>query len=80
MIGKNVLFLEHVIRLSSFEKEFRSLKVSVIRGYINDSNVIPYKNLSKFELSLNASCISWKKKTIKFPIILKQLYILSLAV
>lgn len=54
--------------------------MSVIRGYINDSNVIPYKNLSKFELSLNASCISWKKKTIKFPIILKQLYILSLAV
>lgn len=79
MIGKNVLFLEHVIRLSSFEKEFRSLKVSVIRDYINDSNVIPYKNLSKFELSLNASCISWKKP-IKFPIILKQLYILSLAV
>lgn len=54
--------------------------MSVIRGYINDSNVIPYKNLSKFELSLNASCISWKKKPIKFPIILKQLYILSLAV
>lgn len=44
MIGKNVLFLEHVIRLSGFEKEFRSLKVSVIKGYINDSNVIPYKN------------------------------------
>lgn len=80
MIGKNVLFLEHVIRLSSFEKEFRSLKVSVIRGYINDSNVIPNKNLSKFQMSLNASCISWKKKPIKFPIILKQLYILSLAV
>lgn len=78
MIGKNVLFLEHVIRLSSFEKEFRSLKVSVIRGYINDSNVIPNKNLSKFQMSLNASCISWKKKKpIKFPIILKQLYILS---
>lgn len=60
MIGKNVLFLEHVIRLSGFEKVLikRSLKVSVIKGYINDSNVIPYKNLSKFELSLNACCIS----------------------
>lgn len=66
MIGKNVFFLEYVIRFSSFEKEFRSFKVLVIRGYINDFNVILYKNLSKFELSLNVSCIFWKKNLLNF--------------
>lgn len=66
MIGKNVFFLEYVIRFSGFEKEFRSFKVLVIKGYINDFNVILYKNLSKFELSLNVCCIFWKKNLLNF--------------